>query len=109
MTAAQHNTIDFVAYDSETRSVILVIVEDRPWGERGELLHDLQAKLNTYLNYVTSGQLKTDYPEVAGKPVKIELRSSYPPGSREREFIDIVVKNHFQPEGIDFGWSEVSS
>jgi hypothetical protein len=109
MTTEQHNTIDFVAHDSTTGTVILVLVEDRPWGHCGERLHDLQAKFNAYLDYIVSGRLEADYPQVAGKRVKIELRSSYPPGARELEFMDIVVRNHFKPEGIDFGWSEIGN
>jgi len=107
MTTEQHDTIDFVAHDNAAGAVILVLVEERPWGRRGERLPDLQAKFNTYLDYVVSGRLVADYAEAAGERVRIELRSAYPPGPRELEFIDIVVRNHFEPEGIDFTWSEI--
>ena len=104
MTTEDHQTIDFVALDRSDGSVILVLVEDRPWRDVGELLPDLQEKLNVYLNYVTSGQLISAYPETSTASVKIELRSAYPPGEREKKFLDIVVRNHFRPAGIDFSW-----
>lgn len=104
MTTESHNTIDFVALDRAAGSVILVAVEERPWGDAGSLLPDLQAKLNTYLDYVTSGQLKADYPETATSSVRIELRTTYPPGNRETEFLNIVVRNYLRPERIEFGW-----
>lgn len=102
MTTQDHQTIDFVAFDPDAGSVILVLVEDRPWGGEGKLLPDLQEKLNLYLNYVTDGQLAIDYPEASAAAVQIELRSAYPLGERERQFLDIVVRNHFRPEKISF-------
>jgi hypothetical protein len=105
MTTEDHGTIDFVAYDREAGCVILVVVEERPWGERGGLLPDLQAKLNTYLEYVTSGQLKADYAEASKASVQIELRCTYPLGTREKEFLDIAIRNYFRPENIEFSWN----
>ena len=102
MTTSQHDTVDFVAYDPQTNTVILVLVEDRPWGEQGELLPDLQAKFNTYLSYTLDGQLVADYPIADGKQVRFELRSLFPPGQREKEFLDIVNRQHLRPVSIDF-------
>jgi len=107
MTVEQRDTIDLVAYDNGARLVVLVLVEERPWGECGLLLPDLESKLNGYLNYVTSGQLIADYPKLSGEPVRIELRCANPPGKREVEFLDIVVRNHFRPEKIDFNWRRI--
>jgi Family of unknown function (DUF6572) len=108
MTSKEHSTIDYVAFDADSRLVVLVIVEDRPWGNCGMLLPDLQAKFETYLNYVVSGQLKADYPATTDVPVRIELRCAYEPGERERKFIDIVVSNHFRPEKIGFAYKLIT-
>ncbi len=104
MTAESHNTVDFVAVDRERHLVSLIIVEGREWGERGSLLPDLQAKLNTYIAYISEGQLKADYPDVAELPVEIELRSSTPPGKRELAFLDIVKRKHLKPAAIGLSW-----
>jgi len=107
MTVEQHSVIDFVAHDPDEDVVLLVMVEAREWGEVGELLPDLQEKLNTYFRYATGGQLVADYPQVAGKPVRIELRASSTPGEREMEFFRIVTTRHFAPAGIAFAWKVI--
>jgi hypothetical protein len=109
MTTADHDTIDHIAYDEPARTVILVIVEDRPWGEHGLLLPDLQWKMNTYFSYVVDGRLIADYPALEGERVRIELRCAYPPGDRETEFIDIVSREHLKPAEIDFRWAPIKA
>lgn len=104
MTVEQHSVIDFVAHDSDENAVLLVMVETREWGGVGELLPDLQRKLNTYFRYATAGQLAADYPQMAGKPVRIELRATTAPGERELEFLRIVTAHHMEPAGISFLW-----
>jgi len=76
------------------------MVEERDWGQRGELLPDLQAKLSTYLGYALDGGLIHDYPMVEGKPITFQLSSASPPGPRERHFIDLVKREHLDPETI---------
>ncbi len=83
---------------------MLVMVEARDWGDVGALLPDLQTKFSTYLTYALDGQLREDYPAMAGKPIRFELRTEYPPTQREQQFLDIVTRQHLQPEGITFGW-----
>lgn len=107
MSADQPDVIDIVAVEA-AGDVLLVIVEGRPWGERGLLLPDLQRKLNTYLAYVTEGQLTQDYPAVAGRPVHIQLRAVEAPGPRELEFLALVIEHHLEPEGIRFSWRVLS-
>jgi len=41
---------------------------------------------------------------MAGKPIRFELRTEYPPTQREQQFFDIVTRQYLQPEGITFGW-----
>lgn len=98
------SVIDFVTYHPEKDRVMLVMAEDREWGDKGALLPELQAKLNTYLDYALDGQLACDYPAYAQKPIRIELRTQYPPSKREQEFLDLVAKEALQPRGISFGW-----
>jgi hypothetical protein len=45
-----------------------------------------------------------DYPALAGKRVRIELRSAYPLGEREASFLEIVVREHLEPADIEFAW-----
>jgi hypothetical protein len=96
--------IDFVAHDPKTDEVMLVMVEGRQWGNRGELLPELQTKLSTYLTYALDGQLNEDYPQFAGKAIRFELRCVEPIGQREAELLRIVEEQHLRPEGITFRW-----
>ena len=104
MSVAEVETIDFVAHDPGRDEALLVLVEERAWQDSGALLHDLQAKLNSYLLYVVEGKLGAEYPSLEGKPVHFQLRSSYPLGERELGFLRIVCKHHFAPAGIRFSW-----
>jgi hypothetical protein len=100
MGCADHETIDFVSIDAEQENVVLSLVEERPWGSRGELLPDLQAKLSTYLTFALDGELLQRYPEAAGKRIRFRLHYGHPLTQRELDFIDIVRRHHLDPEGI---------
>jgi len=100
MTISTPGTIDFVAHDPSRDEALLVMVEDRSWGDAGALLPDLQAKLNLYLDYATTAQFTRAHPELAGKRLHIQLRSTEPPGQRELEFLGIVAKQHLGPRGV---------
>jgi hypothetical protein len=104
MAVQETNVIDFVAHRAKTDTVVLVMVEARDWGDAGALLPDLQTKFNTYLTYALDGQLKEDYPDMAGKAIRFELRTKYPPTQREQQFFEIVTRQYLQPEGITFDW-----
>src|SRR2546423_1382919 len=103
MSVSQPDVVDFVAHDPLKDEALLVMVEERAWGDHGELLPELQAKLNTYLGFIEH-QLSVDYPALTGKPVHVQLRSSFPPGNAELEFLRIALEQHLAPEGIQFSW-----
>src|SRR2546428_318001 len=54
-------------------SVALVMREDRPWDGSDGRLAELQKKINTYAAYARQGQLATDFPDLADKPVFLQL------------------------------------
>jgi len=98
-----HQTIDFIAHDPETDRVVLSMVENRPWGDQGSLLPDLQNKLNTYLGFVLEGQLLEHHPEFKGKKIGFVLQTQHPLGAREQKFVSIVERSHLLPR--DITWS----
>src|SRR5947209_2263218 len=102
MPVQDTNVIDIVVHDPKRDSVILCMVEVRDWGDAGALLPDLQQKFRTYLTYALDGQLREDYPAMAGKPICFELKTDFPPTQREQQFFDIVTRQYLQPEGITF-------
>jgi len=104
MTVEEHDSIDMVAHNPERDEALLVMVEHREWSDRGELLPDLQAKLNTYLAYATEGQLAKDFPALSGKQVHIQVFVAAPPTARELQFLRLVSEHHLQPLGICLSW-----
>lgn len=69
---ADTTTIDLVAQEADG-TVLLVMVEERPWGSDADQAVQLQEKINAYAAYVLDGSLGRDYPEVAGGPFRIRL------------------------------------
>jgi hypothetical protein len=104
MPVQDTSVIDLVAHDPKRDSVILCMVEVRDWGERGELLPELQQKFSTYLTCALDGQLREDYPAMTGKPIRFELRTDFAPTVREQQFMDIVTRDYLTPEDITFRW-----
>ena len=104
MTVEHGSTIDFVVHSPQKDEVLLVMVQDQPWGDASLQLPTLQDKFNTYFNYVVEHQLLRDYPEMSGKPVHIQLRTVEEPGPRELEFLRTVTSQHLEPKGIRCSW-----
>ena len=108
MPVQDTNVIDLVVHDPKTDSVILCMVEVREWGDSGALLPELQKKFSTYLTYALDGQLREDYPAMADKPVRIELKTEFSPTQREQQLMDTITSQHLEPERITFRWQILS-
>jgi hypothetical protein len=91
------NVIDLVTYDTRTDEVVLVMVEDRDWGGRGERIPDLEAKVLSYVNYFLEDRIAQDYPGMAGKLVRLQLLCKETPGPLERDFLSRVRKERLRP------------
>jgi len=64
--------IDVVAQDADG-TIVVAMVEDRPWGDDPEQERQLREKINTYAGFVLDGSLVRHYPETEGQPVRIQL------------------------------------
>ena len=109
MGLADHHTIDLVSLDPSGDWVVLSMVEDRNWGTRGELLPDLQAKLSTYLTFALDGELVERFPEAAGRRIRFRLHYEHELTARELDFIDIIRRQHLDPEGIAWQQGPIAS
>jgi hypothetical protein len=70
MTVEEMDKIDRVAFNRQNGDVLLVISDHLDWDEsEGEHLLALQGKLNTYLEFVESGQLYTEHPRAIGERI----------------------------------------
>lgn len=100
VSVEQAGVIDFVAHDP-SGSVVLVMVEGRDWDGSNERLFQLQEKINSYASFASDGQLTESYPELAGKPVRFELRCIGQPDPKTAGFLD-MVREKLEAAGFAF-------
>ncbi len=79
--------LDALAHDRRTDTLLLAMYEARPWHGDELQLFQLQEKLNAYLSFVLDGELSEAYPELAGKRIRIQLRTVHEPDERASAFI----------------------
>lgn len=103
----KHKQVDVVSLTPDGSTIVLSLVETRPWDTKGEHLLDLQAKLNTYLDFIESGQLFQKYPQAKGKKVLFRLQSTFAPSAQALEFVEIIKRNYLAPASIGFEASEL--
>ena len=93
-------TLDAFVHDREANRLILAMFELRPW-DLGELqLFQLQEKLNAYLSFILDGEMEESFPNLIGKPVRIELRTLHEPSEKALQFLN-RVKEQIAHQQID--------
>jgi len=87
MTIAETDKIDIMFRDDEGHAV-LVITDHLDWEEfdEGDHLVLLQEKINTYLEFVDSGQLAKARPDWKNLPVVIQVDAMYDASKKALEF-----------------------
>jgi hypothetical protein len=74
MTVEDFDKIDFADIDRESGNVNLTISDHLDWNEnKGEHLLALQNKLNSYLEFVESGQIYVKLPSAIGRQINIRV------------------------------------
>jgi hypothetical protein len=61
--------------------------ETRAWDLGDRQLWQLQEKLNAYVSFILDGELKDNFPHLADKQVRIELRTVHEPSERAMGFL----------------------
>ncbi|WP_105189617.1 MULTISPECIES: DUF6572 domain-containing protein [unclassified Pseudoalteromonas] len=79
MSITDSQTIDSVIRSDEHNDVVLLITDHLDWSEPQEHLLALQQKLNTYISFVESGQLFSDFPDTKNKEVSILIACGFEP------------------------------
>ena len=98
-----HNprVVDLIRLDTERDEVVLLMLEERPWGTEPEQLRQLEAKFNSYLAYVLDGHMVKQYPQYAGKRVCVRLDCASPPGEGEQAMLT-SMGNFAASENLSF-------
>ena len=96
---ANPRVVDLITPDDATGEVVLVMLEERPWGGEAEQLRQLEAKFNAYLEYVLGGHMSKQYPQYEGRPVRLQLDCAENPRSQDRSFFT-AMSNFAAEEGV---------
>ncbi|HVN37484.1 MAG TPA: DUF6572 domain-containing protein [Myxococcota bacterium] len=91
--------IDLITLDEAADEVVLVMLEERPWGSDAAQLRQLEAKFNAYLSYVLGGHLVQQYPDYADRGVRFQLDCVENPRAADLAFFT-AMSNFAAGEGI---------
>ena len=91
--------VDLVTLDEASDEVVLVMLEQRPWGSDPQQLRQVEAKFNSYLSYVLGGHLVQQYPIYAERGVRFQLDCVENPRAEDQAFFT-AMSNFAASEGI---------
>jgi Family of unknown function (DUF6572) len=85
--------IDVIGHDPKTDEAVLVMNEPLPWDDSDKQLYELQERFNAYVSFLLDGEFAEWDPQLAQKPVRIEVRCAQMPEGRT---LDLLSKIHDQ-------------
>ncbi len=94
-------SLDAMAFDKETGEIVLIMVEPRPWDGSEERLFQLQEKLNAYLSFALDGELFDTFPQLVGKPIRVQLDCAEAPDPVVEHFIN-NIREHLAVQEMKF-------
>lgn len=103
MSVEQIDKIDVIS-NSPNGKVELTIADHLEWNDEERHLLILQEKLNSYINFIESGQILEDYPNAINKEIVISVVMKYTPTKRPLIFLsdcEMFMKN----AGLEFKWT----
>jgi hypothetical protein len=78
MSLENLESVDAIGIDINDGSVVLTIFDAWGWEDEREHIGALQNKINSYLEFVESGQIYQEYPGANSRILRIDLVSKYP-------------------------------
>ncbi len=87
MTIEDINKVDFIGCEDNSETIILTISDHLDWGSL-EHLEKIQEKLNSYLNFIESGELYDSYPNSISKKIKINMVFKHQPDTDGINFLN---------------------
>lgn len=78
MALDKFDTVDAVGIETSTDCVVLAIADSWDWSDEVAHLLALQAKLNSYFDFIDEGQLVQSYPSAAGRKQVIDVITRFP-------------------------------
>jgi hypothetical protein len=99
MSVEQTDVVDVIGINGD--DVILTISDHLDWDDEPNHLMSLQAKLNSYLSFIESGELLTVCPAAVGKAPVIQVVARVAPNSQGVLFLD-QVRSIVTDAGFEF-------
>lgn len=105
MSILESNKIDIVASRPDSNVVMLMITDTLEWGNLEMHARLLKEKINFYLDFLDSGELRRlKKPRIPEKPeIRISLATREKPTPKAEEFL-VEVRSFLLGVGIDFEW-----
>jgi hypothetical protein len=98
---ANPGVLDALAEDKLTGEVVLIMFEPRPWTLGDQQLFQLQEKLNSYVSFALDGEMAEQLPQLANRPLRVQLNCAEPPPAHVVEFL-AKVREQVSFQGINF-------
>ena len=96
MTIEHTDVIDFISTNKDRNEVKLTISDHYDWGNSDSHLFILQEKINTYINFIESGELLDAYAEAKNLTPVINIIGRYPLNQDASDFLEkvnVIVKS----------------
>ncbi len=103
MTVEQKQVVDAIGVENATGTVVLTISDHLSWVDEGAHLASLQAKLNTYLAFLESGEVYRSYPASRDQSVRIDVVFQHAPTCAAESFLHSAQKAS-ENAGFEFSW-----
>ena len=99
MAVDEPGVVDGIGVERDGGAVVLTISDHLDWTDDEPHLLALQAKLNTYLAFVESGELVESYPAAKGRDVVIDVVTRVPLSAAGARFVEQAM-SLLRPAGI---------
>jgi hypothetical protein len=87
MPLEKTDEVDSIGTDNETENIILSIIDDLNWNDEDTHIVLLQEKINNYLGFIESGEIKEVYPEAEGRNIELVIYAKYNLTERAIQFL----------------------
>jgi len=101
MAVDDPTTIDFVS--TKDGVVTLSVADHLDWSDQDTHLARLQDKLNTYAEFINSGELVEKFPESADRRPLIKVHFVHSPTAAAKDFL-AKAASAVEAEGISFSY-----
>lgn len=91
MSLEQTNKIDSIGLHRESGDAVLTIADSWAWSDTHGHLLSLQDKVNSYFDFIESGQVWESYPASKGRQLRINVVFRFAPPEVALEFLARVA------------------